>query len=276
MWVTVARPALGQALEPRSVLPYRPVQYSTPRLNNSYRSSVEFDPMGMEHLYFVTNLFLDLIQRDDSAALDRRQLEAAQKAHNLTETLVQLGVRDWPSLVRHHLGFAVLTAVGLLLVLITPLAGLVVCCCRCAGKCGGGSDVYEKKRDKCRRICYGVFLSFLVVLVLFGLVASFVVNEYVEKGVKQVPARLHVAVDDSQLFVKNTRKEVNHLLVDNYRELQGVLDESLDKCGDRVKAKLANISRAVAVDDLAAIAEGLRDIRRDLNAIADQTQQLQG
>ncbi|XP_037093826.1 prominin-1-like [Pollicipes pollicipes] len=55
----------------------------------------------------------------------------------------------------------------------------------------------------------------------------------------------------------------------------GGADESLDKCGDRVKAKLANISRAVAVDDLAAIAEGLRDIRRDLNAIADQTQQLQ-
>jgi len=72
-----------------------------------------------------------------------------------------------------------------------------------------------------------------------------------------------------------TQTEVNHLLVNNYRELQAVLDESLDECGDRVKAKLANISQAVAVDDLTAIAEGLRDVRRDLNLIAEQTQQLQ-
>jgi len=58
--------------------------------------------------------------------------------------------------------------------------------------------------------------------------------------------------------------------VNNYRELQAVLDESLDKCGDRVKAKLANISQAVAVDDLTAIAEGLRDVRRDLNVSSEK------
>ena len=40
---------------------------------------------------------------------------------------------------------------------------------------------------------------------------------------------------------------------------------SVAECGDRVKAKLANISRAVAVDDLTLIAEGLSDIRQDLN-----------
>ena len=39
----------------------------------------------------------------------------------------------------------------------------------------------------------------------FGVVASFVVNEYVERGVTEVPPRLHVAVDDSELYVHNTK-----------------------------------------------------------------------
>ena len=41
------------------------VAYSEPQLNRSYRASTEFDPQGMEHLYYVTNMFLDLIQKDD-------------------------------------------------------------------------------------------------------------------------------------------------------------------------------------------------------------------
>ena len=61
--------------EPRSVLPYEPVPYSAPKLNNSYTASAEFDPKGMEHLYFITNFFLDIIQRDDSAALGKSRTE---------------------------------------------------------------------------------------------------------------------------------------------------------------------------------------------------------
>ena len=37
------------------------------------------------------------------------------------------------------------------------------------------------------------------------MVASFVVNEYVERGVTEVPPRLHVAVDDSEIYVHNTK-----------------------------------------------------------------------
>ena len=36
--------------------------------------------------------------------------------------------------------------------------------------------------------------------------ASFVVNEYVERGVTEIPPRLHVAVDDSELYVHNTKQ----------------------------------------------------------------------
>ena len=36
---------------------------------------------------------------------------------------MQLGLRDWPSLLQHHLGFAVLAALGVLVALLTPFVG---------------------------------------------------------------------------------------------------------------------------------------------------------
>lgn len=42
---------------------------------------------------------------------------------------------------------------------------LCVCCCRCAGACGGRSQPFDKKHDTCRRI----FLGFLLIVVATGL-----------------------------------------------------------------------------------------------------------
>lgn len=251
------------------------VEYSEPVLNRSYRASTEFDPQGMEQLYYATNMFLDLIQSDDGAALDKKRLAQAEKDGTLIETLVQLGLYDWQDLVHHHIGYAVLAGAGIVLALLLPFIGLLVCCCRCAGRCGGRVPTHEKKKDNCRRRCLSVSLSLLVLVILFGVVASIVVNEYVESGMKQVPGRLHVAVDDSQLYVQNTKQEVNHLLKNNYMELTEVLDQSLEECGARIERQLAEISQAVAVDNLTAIAEGLALIRQDLQSIGRDTVLLQ-
>lgn len=41
------------------------VEYSELPAGPDYRSSAEFDPRGMEHVYFIVNTFLDLILRDE-------------------------------------------------------------------------------------------------------------------------------------------------------------------------------------------------------------------
>lgn len=38
------------------------------------------------------------------------------------------------------------------------LFSLCFCCCRCAGACGGRTEVSDKKHDTCRRFFYGLFL----------------------------------------------------------------------------------------------------------------------
>ena len=41
------------------------VEYSELPPTPDYQSSAEFDPRGMEHVYFIVNTFLDLILRQD-------------------------------------------------------------------------------------------------------------------------------------------------------------------------------------------------------------------
>ena len=41
------------------------VEYSDLPPTPDYQSSAEFDPRGMEHVYFIVNTFLDLILRRD-------------------------------------------------------------------------------------------------------------------------------------------------------------------------------------------------------------------
>ena len=41
------------------------VEYSDLPPSPDYQSSAEFDPRGMEHVYFIVNTFLDLILRQD-------------------------------------------------------------------------------------------------------------------------------------------------------------------------------------------------------------------
>ena len=42
-----------------------PVCYSEPNISSKYHADAKFDPRGMANLYRVTNLFMDLIQRQD-------------------------------------------------------------------------------------------------------------------------------------------------------------------------------------------------------------------
>uniref|UniRef100_A0A1I8FT80 Transmembrane protein 52B n=1 Tax=Macrostomum lignano TaxID=282301 RepID=A0A1I8FT80_9PLAT len=65
------------------------------------------------------------------------------------------------------LGYAILTCLGLLFIIIVPLAGCCVFCCRCCcGKCGGRLHHMERKGARCRRNCYGTSLTVLCTVML--------------------------------------------------------------------------------------------------------------
>nr|CAD7399869.1 unnamed protein product [Timema cristinae] len=197
----------------------------------------------------------------------RVKLETALNAHSQSELLDALSTH-WKPILSHYAGVVGVTAVGLLFAVLLPLVGLFVCCCRCAGRCGARSQPFEKKRDPCRRITLGIFLSAITIVILFGVVCAFVTNQYMEDGIKQLPSRLRTGLSDTDLYLDNTNKEFTNLLVTNYEELQSTLITVLNNAGKTVQAQLKEASNATILTNLTNLVDTLNIIKDDMSNIS--------
>ena len=74
--------------------------------------------------------------------------------------------------------------------------------------------------------------------------------QYSHDGLRELPNRLRLATDDTSQYLDNTGREINALLVTNYAELEEVLGEILDESGPILKRTLAQVTQAVAIDNL--------------------------
>ncbi|XP_046404286.1 prominin-like protein isoform X3 [Ischnura elegans] len=256
----------------RNVMPFEPVEFSSANVSRAYRSSSKFDPRGMGHLYLVTNLFMDHIQREEPYPDGLVVVDGPGR--------IRLGdaATEWKTLVTHWVGVAAVSGVALALAILAPCVGLIFCFCRCAGKCGGSGSrhPYEKRRDPCRRLTFGVFLSLIATVILFGVVCAFVTNEYMEEGTQELTTSLRTGLSDTKLYLSNTKEEVNNLLITNFVELEIVLNKILEASGKIVKDKLAEVSKAIALQNLTSIVSGLGKIKEDLHDIKTVTKYLQG
>lgn len=59
-----------------------------------------------------------------------------------------------------------------------------------------------------------IYLYFIVYVLYFrfGVVCTFVSNEYLEDGVKELPSNVKKSLNDTRLFINNTKKVRNILL----------------------------------------------------------------
>lgn len=93
---------------------------------------------------------------------------------------------NWDALLLHYVGLTLLVVLGVLLAVITPIAGLVFACCRCGGRCGGDYPTYDKKRDPCKRAALGTLLATLVVVVLLVLFLLLFNKQFAHRGSRSV------------------------------------------------------------------------------------------
>uniref|UniRef100_A0A2P2I2A1 Prominin-1-like n=1 Tax=Hirondellea gigas TaxID=1518452 RepID=A0A2P2I2A1_9CRUS len=256
------------------------IPYTRAPVNNSYVSKDSFTAKGMEHLYFITDFFLDIIHRDEEmpqvlSDLVARELENPSLDSEQGWRVLEEFGREWDVLLVHYIGIVGLLVLGLLVAAVMPFVGLVLMCCRCAGRCGASDITYDKKHDPCKRGSLTAFMIVLLVMALLGVVCAFVSNSRMEDGVQSLPDDLHAAVHDTQLFLNNTDLEVHAIFVTNYGELQDVLFHKLDTSGELVKKELARVTKAVAIDNLTAIATSLSKVKNDLWILRNTTLELQ-
>ena len=110
---------------------------------------------------------------------------------------------------------------------------------------------------------------------MFGVVVAFVTNQYANDGLYNLPKKLELATEDTSLYLDNVNGEVQTLLVTNFAELESGLNKILDDSGPILKRNLAQVTQAVAIDNLADIVAGLGNVKRHLKNIKNQTEFVQ-
>jgi len=229
----------------------------------------------MEQAYWLTNTFLDLILRDNvlPASLNTSMIITA--ATRGPEESLKLVKDHWKDLLLQYIGLLTAVIVGLLLAVCLPLTGFIVCCCRCAGKCGAYPDpYYDKKSDSCKRFCSGVLLSLLVITVTFGCACAFLTNQYKYNGMTQLPDKLTNSLQDVDQYFKHTQDGTKLLLVDNFNKLERLVYQRLEDGGSTIKEGLAEKTGAKAVDSLFELVSNLAKVKRNLKDIVDDTNEL--
>uniref|UniRef100_A0A8D8QGB3 Prominin-like protein n=1 Tax=Cacopsylla melanoneura TaxID=428564 RepID=A0A8D8QGB3_9HEMI len=252
-----------------NIMPYEPFDYTEPNISQGYGSSSKFSSRGMGHLYYFTNLFINNILKDQAYPEGILQV--------VDGNTIQLSDvrKEWAVYWRHY-GPTLAVILSLtLLGLLMPVFGLLFCCCRCTGRCSARTAPFDKRYDFCRRHSYGMLLLCITVLISFGVVCSFVTNENLEEGTHNLARELRTGLHDVDLYVNNTKVEVNHLLINNFNEFDKSITKILKASGEIVKNKLGSVSKATVLTNLTNIVHGLAAIRNDLKEIDSLTRSLQ-
>merc|ERR1711970_1248182 len=257
-----------------TVLEHSVVYESLPSPPN-YNSDATVDPMGMEHVYLVVNIFLHMIQRVHALPNSLNTTTILSTISASSEDITVLLSSHWQDILLQYIGVITIATHGLLLAITIPVIGLVFWVCRCAGRCGAyPKTYYDKKSDSCKRVSLGILLSFFVIAAVFSTVAAFVTNQYTYSGWTRVSKNIDNSLEDVGGYLEHTGESIEVLLVTNFAEMEEVIGDILDDSGPILKQRLANITEAIAINDLANVIAGLDKVKNNLNSIVSDTRLL--
>lgn len=103
--------------------------------------------------------------------------------------------------------------------------------------------------------------------IVFGVVLSFMTNNYMQQGIRNLTTTAREGVFDAQLFLNETSQELNFMLDTNYGELQATLEVTLDEKAKNTITDLENETKTESVSQLNAFVQELPRVRSDLERV---------
>ncbi|XP_069958990.1 prominin-1-A isoform X1 [Cherax quadricarinatus] len=178
-------------------------------------------------------------------------------------------------------GMAACVGVGVGLSVGVPVVGMVVCCCRLCGRCGGSLRHHHNNNVSCfhcHRRALTLALSTISCLLLIGVVLVVVSNERLAEAVRGAPGSINNNVRDLDIFLANTKLQLRFLITDSFEKTVQAITEDLDDVeyllGRPLQRELAGEAQIeVALDSLLHISSGLRDIAGRMRALEESRSQ---
>ncbi|KAA8583823.1 hypothetical protein FQN60_015031 [Etheostoma spectabile] len=130
----------------------------------------------------------------------------------------------------YEVGFLVCAAIGVLYIVLMPIVGFFLACCRCCGNCGG--KMYQKQTSSIhclrRTLYWTAFVT--TAIILAGNICMFKSNKAVKVSVDQSQMELNQTIGNIQSFLAAVPQQVNNVVNESYRTVQEVT-RNLDAIG---------------------------------------------
>ncbi|XP_074531224.1 prominin-2 [Halichoeres trimaculatus] len=177
----------------------------------------------------------------------------------------------------YQVGFLVCAAIGVLYIVLMPVVGLLVACCRCCGNCGG--RMYQKQSSSvhCRRraLYWSAFATTTVILA--GNICMFKSNEALKKTVDQAAEGLNATFDNIQTFLAAVPEELNHVVNESYNTIQEVT-RNLEAIGPQLGAEIQQEFREIlepALSSVRLLDEDTENTSRQVEDLSSSLAELQ-
>ncbi|KAF7644947.1 hypothetical protein LDENG_00213200 [Lucifuga dentata] len=182
-------------------------------------------------------------------------------------------LRDNPDVIkqflRYEVGFLVCAAIGILYIILMPLVGFFLACCRCCGNCGGRMYQEQTSRIHCyrRTFYWTVFITTLIILA--GNICMFKSNEAVKVNVDQSLVELNNTFDNLNTFLTAVPQQVDRVVKESYKTVNEVT-KNLNDIGPQLGAEIQDRFRGT----LEPVLLSIRLMDQETISINDQLNEL--
>lgn len=167
----------------------------------------------------------------------------------------------------YEVGFLVCAAIGILYIVLMPIVGLFLACCRCCGNCGGKMHQKQTSSVHCRRraLYWATFVT--TVIILAGNVCMFRSNEALKVSVDNSTVELNKAINNINIYLTSVPEQVQDVVDESYVTIQRVTN-NLDAIGPQLGSEIQKQFESTftaALQSLVALDQEVVNISAHLN-----------
>ncbi|GFS15238.1 prominin 1a [Elysia marginata] len=192
-----------------------------------YKAGKDGEPVTM----VMTSWFYDM-----SAGIARSALSSAFPFETFSIVLDgEIQAISWKQTAKDYVGFFTAIAVGIVLLLVVPIAAISFCCCRCFNKCGGRrrfDNPYEAGyKAHCGRSTTIILFTIPLLFAITGTVLMFLANHNLTTQLNNLKDDGLDKIDDIGTFLDNTVDQAQLAIFGKYNFTTDVIKRDLHNIG---------------------------------------------
>nr|XP_026694425.1 prominin-1-like isoform X3 [Ciona intestinalis] len=236
--------------------------------------TVDLSIVSLQHLFVMTTSFINLVFRPFSAIEEFIYSIATSGTTNFLGDLLKNWQTSLPGrlfvtykLASFEAGFMACFVAGCLFIILVPLVGAIMCCCRtCCDNCGG-EMIQSKSRVQSKwRYCFFASLLIITVFIMIPCVFVFLTNEWVTQVVKVIPDKTVKVFNDFSSYLELIPTQFN-FIVNQYYTLDQGLSTDIQNLGTSVGVPIRDTFIALATPALTLLTGISNDADKSLTEL---------